>query len=151
AASTATARVRTALFILVGGRRPPALDGRIPSSRAGSGTMAHGDVGDQRADGQGPKAARPARPRRQPRWGRDGPGQRMTASFIGLACLAALNPKVLVVDLLLIGNRRPVPMFVFFMLGGIGLAVAIGLLDVFVLRADAIQAQGSTSAVLDLA
>jgi len=75
----------------------------------------------------------------------------MTASFIGLACLAALNPKVLVVDLLLIGNRRPVPMFVCFMLGGIGLAVAIGLVDVFVLRADAIQAQGSTSAVLDLA
>ena len=51
----------------------------------------------------------------------------MTASFIGLACLAALNPKLLVVDLLLIGNRRPVPMFVCFMLGGIGLAVTIGL------------------------
>jgi len=56
--------------------------------------------------------------------------QRMTASFIGLACLAALNPKLLVVDLLLIGNRRPLPMFVCFMLGGIGLAVAIGLVDV---------------------
>lgn len=67
----------------------------------------------------------------------------MTASFIGLACLAALNPKLLVVDLLLIGNRRPVPMFVCFMLGGIGLAVTIGLLDVFVLRSDAIKAQGS--------
>ena len=75
----------------------------------------------------------------------------MTASFIGLACLAALNPKLLVVDLLLIGNRRPLPMFVCFMLGGIGLAVAIGLVDVFVLQADAIKAQGSPSAGLDLA
>ena len=42
----------------------------------------------------------------------------MTATFIGLAFLAALNPKLLVVDLLLIGNRRPLPMFVCFMLGG---------------------------------
>jgi hypothetical protein len=75
----------------------------------------------------------------------------MTASFIGLACLAALNPKLLVVDLLLIGNRRPLPMFVCFMLGGIGLAVAIGLADVLVLQADAIKTQGSASARLDLA
>jgi Sap-like sulfolipid-1-addressing protein len=75
----------------------------------------------------------------------------MSASFIGLACLAALNPKLLVVDLLLIGNRRPVPMFVCFMLGGIGLAVAIGLVDVFVLQVDAIKTQGSASAGLDLA
>ena len=75
----------------------------------------------------------------------------MSASFIGLACLAALNPKLLVVDLLLIGNRRPLPMFVCFMLGGIGLAVAIGLVDVFILQADAIKTQGSTSAGLDLA
>ena len=65
--------------------------------------------------------------------------QRMTASFIGLAFLAALNPKLLAVDLFLMGNRRPVPMFVCFMLGGTGLAVAIGLVDVFVLRADAIK------------
>ena len=77
--------------------------------------------------------------------------QRMTASFIGLACLAALNPKLLVVDLLLMGNRRPVPMFVCFMLGGIGLAVAIGFVDVFVLQSDAIKAQGSPCAGLDLA
>lgn len=78
-------------------------------------------------------------------------GHKMNASFIGLACLAALNPKLLVVDLLLIGNRRPVAMFVCFMLGGIGLAMAIGLVDVLVLRADAIKAQGSPSARLDLA
>jgi Sap, sulfolipid-1-addressing protein len=75
----------------------------------------------------------------------------MTATFIGLACLAALNPKLLVVDLLLIGNRRPVPMFVCFMLGGMGFAVAIGLADVLVLQADAIKTQGSLSAGLDLA
>jgi hypothetical protein len=65
--------------------------------------------------------------------------------------VAALNPKLLVVDLLLMGNRRPVAMFVCFMLGGIGLAVAIGLVDVFVLQADAIKARGSPSAGLDLA
>jgi hypothetical protein len=64
---------------------------------------------------------------------------------------AALNPKLLVVDLLLIGNRRPIPMFVCFMLGGIGLALAIGLVDVFLLQADAIKTQGSASAGLDLA
>ena len=32
-----------------------------------------------------------------------------------------------------------------------GLALTIGLLDVFVVHADAIQAQGSASAALDLA
>ena len=31
----------------------------------------------------------------------------MTAAFFGLAGLAALNPKLLVVDLMLAGNRRP--------------------------------------------
>ena len=74
----------------------------------------------------------------------------MTATFIGLAFLAALNPKLLVVDLLLIGNRRPLPMFVCFMLGGMGLALTVGLVDVFLLQLDAIKTQGSTSAGLDL-
>ena len=69
----------------------------------------------------------------------------------GLACLAAVNPKLLAVDLILMGNRRPLLMFTCFLLGGMGLALTIGLLDVFVVHADAIQDQGSASAGLDLA
>jgi hypothetical protein len=64
----------------------------------------------------------------------------------GLACLAALNPKLLAVDLILMGNRRPWLMFASFLLGGMGLALTIGLLDVFVVHADAIQRQGLASA-----
>jgi len=67
-----------------------------------------------------------------------------------LACLAALNPKLLALDLILLGNRRPRLMFTCFLLGGMGLALTIGLLDVFVVHADAISRQGSTSAGLDL-
>jgi hypothetical protein len=70
--------------------------------------------------------------------------------IFGLACLAAVNPKLLGVDLILMGNRRPRLMFVCFLLGGLGLALTIGLLDVFVVHADAIQVQGSASAALDL-
>jgi Sap, sulfolipid-1-addressing protein len=69
----------------------------------------------------------------------------------GLACLAAVNPKLLAVDLILMGNRRPRPMFACFLLGGMGVALTVGLLDVFVLHADAIHTQGSASAGLDLA
>jgi hypothetical protein len=70
--------------------------------------------------------------------------------IFGLACLAAVNPKLLALDLVLLGNRRPRLMFVCFLLGGMGLAVTIGLLDVFVVHADAISRQGSASAGLDL-
>jgi hypothetical protein len=75
----------------------------------------------------------------------------VTTAFFGLALLAALNPKLLAVDLLLVDNRRPRLMFVCFLLGGMGLAIAVGLLDVFVLQANAIKTQGSLSAELDLA
>jgi hypothetical protein len=71
--------------------------------------------------------------------------------IFGLACLAAVNPKLTAVDLILIGNRWPRLMFACFLVGGIGLALTIGLRDVFVVHADAIQAQGSASAGLDLA
>jgi hypothetical protein len=40
--------------------------------------------------------------------------------IFGLACLAAVNPKLLGVDLILMGNRRPRLMFVCFLLGGKG-------------------------------
>ena len=41
-------------------------------------------------------------------------------------------------------------MFVCFLLGGMGMSLTVGLLDVFVLQADAISTQGSVSAGLDL-
>ena len=75
----------------------------------------------------------------------------MSASFFGLAFLAALNPKLLAVDLLLIDNRRPRMMFLCLLAGGLGLAIGIGFLDVFLLHADAVKAQGQASAGLDLA
>ncbi len=65
--------------------------------------------------------------------------------------VAALNPKLLGVDLLLIGNRRPRAMFLCLLLGGMTVAVTIGLLDVLVLHADALKAQASVSAGADLA
>jgi hypothetical protein len=75
----------------------------------------------------------------------------MNAAFFGLAVLAAFNPKLFAVDLLLIENARPRPMFLCFLLGGMGMSLAVGLLDVFVVHADAISTQGSASAGLDLA
>lgn len=74
----------------------------------------------------------------------------MNAAFFGLACLAALNPKLLVVDLILAGNKRPRLMFTCFLLGGMGLGIAVGLLDVFVVHLDAIKTQNQTSGGLDL-
>ena len=75
----------------------------------------------------------------------------MNAAFFGLAGLAALNPKLLILDLILATNRRPRQMFVCFLLGAIGLNLTIGLLDVFVLDLDAIKTQNHNSGALDLA
>ena len=75
----------------------------------------------------------------------------MNAASFGLAFVAALNPKLLAVDLLLIENRRPRTMFGCLLVGGLGMAIAVGFLDVFVLHADAVKAQGQASAGLDLA
>jgi hypothetical protein len=58
----------------------------------------------------------------------------MNAGFFALAFVAALNPKLLVLDLLLIENRRPRAMFLCLLLGGMTVALAIGLLDVLVFR-----------------
>ena len=75
----------------------------------------------------------------------------MNAEFFALAFIAALNPKLLALDLLLIENRRPRAMFLCLLLGGMTVALAIGLLDVLVFHADAIKAQGKVSAGVDLA
>jgi Sap, sulfolipid-1-addressing protein len=71
-------------------------------------------------------------------------------AFFGLAFLAAVNPKLLGVDLLIIDNRRPRAMFLCFLAGGMGLSVTLGVLDVTVFEVDAIRTQSSSSATLDL-
>jgi hypothetical protein len=75
----------------------------------------------------------------------------MNAEFFALAFTAALNPKLLAIDLLLIENRRPRAMFLCLLLGGMTVALTIGLLDVLTTHADAITAQGKVSAGVDLA
>jgi hypothetical protein len=75
----------------------------------------------------------------------------MNAEFFALAFVAALNPKFLAIDLLLIENRRPRAMFLCVLLGGMTVALTIGLLDVLVFHADAAKAQGTVSASVDLA
>ena len=75
----------------------------------------------------------------------------MSAEYFALAFAAALNPKLLAIDLLLAENRRPRAMFLCVLLGGLTVALTIGLLDVLVLHADALKAQGTISAGVDLA
>ncbi len=52
--------------------------------------------------------------------GDDAGAAAMNAAFFGLAVLAALNPKLFAVDLLLIENARARLMFACFLLGGMG-------------------------------
>jgi hypothetical protein len=75
----------------------------------------------------------------------------MNAEFFALAFVAALNPKLLAIDLLLIENRRPRAMFLSVLFGGLTVALTIGLLDVLVFQADAISSQKTVSASVDLA
>ncbi len=75
----------------------------------------------------------------------------MNAEFFGLAFLAALNPKLLALDLVLIENRRPRAMFLWLLFGGLAVGVTIGLLDVLVFHADAVNQQRSVGAGTDLA
>ena len=75
----------------------------------------------------------------------------MNAEFFALAFVAALNPKLLAVDLLLIENRRPRAMFLCVLLGGLTVGLTIGLLDVLVFHADAINSQKTVSAGINLA
>ena len=74
----------------------------------------------------------------------------MNAEFFVLAFVAALNPKFLAVDLLLIENRRPRAMFLCILAGGMTVALTIGLLDVLVFHVDAINSQKTVSAGVDL-
>jgi hypothetical protein len=75
----------------------------------------------------------------------------MNGAFFVLAFTAAVNPKLLAVDLLLIENRRSRAMFLCLLLGGMTVALTVGLLDVLVVHAAAITTQGKVSAGVDLA
>ena len=75
----------------------------------------------------------------------------MNAEFFVLALTAALNPKLLAIDLLLIENRRPRAMFLCVLLGGLTVGITVGLLDVLVFHLDAIKSQKTVSAGVDLA
>ena len=75
----------------------------------------------------------------------------MNAQFFALAFLAALNPKLLAIDLLLIENRRPRAMFLCVLLGGLAVGLTLGLLDVLISHPDAISSQKTVSAGVDLA
>jgi hypothetical protein len=75
----------------------------------------------------------------------------MNAEFFALAFFAALNPKLLAIDLLLIENRRPRAMFLCILLGGLTVGLTIGLLDVLVFHLDAVNSQKTVSAGVDLA
>jgi hypothetical protein len=75
----------------------------------------------------------------------------VNAEFFALAFTAALNSKLLALDLLLIENRRPRAMFACILAGGLGIAIAIGLVDVLLVHADALKSQGKISAGVDLA
>jgi hypothetical protein len=75
----------------------------------------------------------------------------MNAEFFALAFAAALNPKLLAIDLLLTENRRPRAMFLSVLFGGLTVALTIGLLDVLVFQANAISSQKTVSASVDLA
>ena len=75
----------------------------------------------------------------------------MNAEFFALAFTAALNPKLLAMDLLLVENRRPRAMFLCVLLGGFTVGLTTGLLDVLVFHLDAISSQKTVSVGVDLA
>jgi hypothetical protein len=75
----------------------------------------------------------------------------MNAEFFVLAFTAALNPKLLAIDLLLVENRRARAMFLWLLVGGLTVGITIGLLDVLVFHLSAIQSQKTVSAGVDLA
>ena len=70
----------------------------------------------------------------------------MTVHFFALALAASINPSLLGIDLLLIVNRRPQVMLAFVLLGGVGAAVTIGLVDVLVVRSQLVKTEGGIGA-----
>ena len=75
----------------------------------------------------------------------------MTGGFFVLAFTAAANPSLFAVDLVALVNRRPRAILWCVLLGGVGVAVLIGLVDVLVVKADIVKTQGSVTPAADLA
>ena len=75
----------------------------------------------------------------------------MNDTFFALAFIAAANPKLLALDLLLIDNRRPRAMFASILATGICTGVTVGLIIIFALPTSSIHSQRKASAGLDLA
>jgi len=71
--------------------------------------------------------------------------------FFALAFIAAANPKLLALDLLLIENRRPRAMFASTLTAGIATGVTVGLIIILALPSSSIHSQRKASAGLDLA
>jgi hypothetical protein len=75
----------------------------------------------------------------------------MNGMFFALAFIAAANPKLLALDLLLVENRRPRAMFASILAGGIATGVTIGLLDVLLGGSTTTNSQRDPSVGVDLA
>jgi Sap, sulfolipid-1-addressing protein len=71
--------------------------------------------------------------------------------FFALAFIAAANPKLLAIDLLLIENRRPQAMFAALVAAGIATGVAVGITILLVIPAHQYHSEKRASAGLDLA
>jgi hypothetical protein len=78
-------------------------------------------------------------------------GRVVNATFFALAFIAAANPKLLAIDLLLIENRRPRAMFASLLAAGIATGVAIGLVILLAIPAHQYHSEKKASAGLDLA
>jgi hypothetical protein len=75
----------------------------------------------------------------------------VNATFFALAFIAAANPKLLAIDLLLIENRRASAMFASVLAAGIATGVTVGLIVLLVLPASAYHSERRASAGVDLA
>lgn len=75
----------------------------------------------------------------------------MNATFFALAFVAAANPKLLAIDLLLIENRRPQAMFASLVAAGIATGVAVGIIILLVIPAHQYHSEKKASAGLDVA
>jgi Sap, sulfolipid-1-addressing protein len=75
----------------------------------------------------------------------------VNATFFALAFIAAANPKLLAIDLLLIENRRRQAMFACLVAAGILTGIAVGLVILLVIPPHQYHSEKRASAGLDLA
>src|SRR5947208_9022257 len=58
----------------------------------------------------------------------------MDGGFYGLAVLAAINPKYVMIDLLLLDNERPRAMYSALLGTAMTISIGLGIVDVYVLK-----------------